>query len=48
MQNNGHDFNEIAHAIFGYDTFVDNSISHSLERYKPKTFEKYNDYVYKN
>lgn len=45
MQNNGHDFNEIAHAIFGYDTFVDNSISHSLERYKPKTFEKYNDYV---
>lgn len=36
MFKGGYSFEQIARAIFGYDVFIDNSISHSLEHYRPK------------
>lgn len=35
MYRAGYDFEAIARAIFGYDTFVEHDICHSLEHYRP-------------
>lgn len=38
----GYDFDTIARAIFGYDTFVEHDICHSLEHYRPLVTDKIN------
>lgn len=41
MATAGYDFTTIARAIFGYNTFVDNSVSHALEHYRPHVIDRY-------
>lgn len=45
MQSAGYSFETIASAIFGYDTFITNTVSHSLEHHKPSPFERYHENV---
>ncbi len=38
----GYTFEQIAPNVLGFEVFVDNSISHSLQKYKPEITDKYN------
>lgn len=45
MKSAGNSFEAIANAIFGYDTFITNAVSHSLEHHRPEPFEMYREVV---